>query len=100
DGVADRFLGFAGKTEDEITMYDEPKVMAVPDEAPGALDGGALLDVLKYLWVAGLEADDQQPAASFFHGLESVIVRGDARVAGPGDAEGLKFFAKLDGAGA
>ena len=30
DGVTDRCLGFAGKTEDEIAMNDEPKFMAVP----------------------------------------------------------------------
>jgi hypothetical protein len=78
DGVTDRCLGFAGKTEDEITMYDEPKLMAVPDEAAGALDGGALLDVLEDLRIAGLEADDQQPAASFFHSLEGVLARCDA----------------------
>ena len=69
------------------------------DEVARALDGGALLDVLEDLRVAGLEADDEQAAAGFLHGLEGVVVGGDARGAGPGDAEGLQFFAELDGAG-
>jgi hypothetical protein len=77
DGVADRCLGFTGKTEDEITVYNESEVMTVFDEVMGALDGGAFLDVLEYLWVARLKADDQQPAASFFHDLKGVIVGGD-----------------------
>ena len=64
-----------------------------------ALDGGALLDVLEDLRVAGLEADDEQAAAGFLHGLEGVVVGGDARGAAPGEVERLQLFAELDGAG-
>ena len=62
-------------------------------------DGGTLLDVLEDLRVAGLVADDEQAAAGFLHGLEGVVVGGDARGAGPGEAEGLQLLAELDGAG-
>jgi len=99
DGVANGSPGFAGKAEDEITMYDEAKVMTVLHKIAGALDGGTLLDVLEYLGIAGFEADDQQPAASFLHRLEGVIVGGDTGVAGPGEAEGFEFFAELNGTG-
>ena len=99
DGVANGSPGFTGKAEDEITVYDEAKVMTVLHKIAGALDGGALLDVLEYLGIAGLEADDQQPAASFLHRLEGVIVGGDTGVAGPGEAEGFEFFAELNGTG-
>ena len=67
-------------------------------EVAGALDGGALLDVLEDLRIAGLEADDEQAAAGFAHGLERVVVGGDARGAAPGEAQRLELFAQLDGA--
>ena len=67
-------------------------------EVARALDGGALLDVLEDLRVAGLEADDQQAAAGFLHGLERLVVGGDARGAGPGEAQRLQLRAELDGA--
>ena len=99
DGVADGLFGLAGQAEDEVGVDDEAEVVAVLDEVAGALDGGTLLDVLEDLRIAGLEADDEQAAAGFLHGLEGVAVGGDARGAGPGDAEGLELFAELDGAG-
>jgi hypothetical protein len=77
---------------------DEAEVVAVLGELAGALDGGALLDVLEDLRVAGLEADDEQAAAGFLHGLEGVVVGGDARGAAPGEAEGLELLTELDGA--
>ncbi len=98
DGVADGFFGLAGEAEDEVGVDDEAEVVAVLDEVAGALDGGALFDVLEDLRVAGFEADDEEAAAGFLHGLEGVAVGGDARGAGPGDAEGLEFFAEFDGA--
>ena len=98
DGVADRLLGLAGQAEDEVAVDDEAEVVAVLDEVARALDGGALLDVLEDLRVAGLVADDQQAAAGFLHGLERVAVGGDARGAGPGEAQRLELRAELDGA--
>jgi hypothetical protein len=68
-------------------------------EVERALDGGALLDVLEDLRVAGLVADDEQAAAGILHGLQGVVVGGDARGAGPGEAERLQLLAELDGAG-
>ena len=98
DGVADRFLGLAGQAEDEVGVNGEAEVVAVLGEVARALDGGALLDVLENLRIAGLEADDEQAAAGFVHGLQRVVVGGDARGAAPGEAERLQLFAELDGA--
>ena len=76
----------------------EAEVVAVLGEGARALDGCALLDVLEDLRIAGLEADDEQAAAGFLHGLQRVVVGGDARGAAPGEAERLELFAELDGA--
>jgi len=77
---------------------DEAEFVAVAGKVASTLDGGTLLDVLEDLRVAGLVADDEQAAASVLHGLEGVVVGGDARRAGPGEAEGLQLLAQLDGA--
>ncbi len=98
DGVADGCFGFAGEAEDEVGVDDEAEVVAILDELAGALDGGALFDVFEDLGVAGLEADDEQAAAGVLHGFEGVAVGGDARGAGPGEAERLELGAELDGA--
>ena len=62
------------------------------------VDGGALLDVLEDLLVARFVAHDQQAAAGFLHGLQGVVIGGDARGAGPGEIQRLQLLAKLDGA--
>src|ERR1700733_2110088 len=98
DRVADRCLGFAGKTENEVSVYDEAKGLAVPDKGACSLDGCALLDVLENLGIPGFKTDDEQPAPGFLHRLECFIVGGDPGVAGPGEAKGFEFFAKLDSA--
>ncbi len=98
DGVADGLLGLAGEAENEVCVNDEAEVVAVLDEVASALDGGTLLDVLEDLRIAGFKADDQKAAAGFLHGFEGVAVGGDARGAGPGDAEGLQLGAQLDSA--
>src|SRR6266851_1689577 len=99
DGVADGLFGLARKAEDEVGVDDEAEVVAVFDEVAGALDGGTLLNVLEDLRIAGLEADDEEAAASVLHGLESIAVGGGARGAGPGDAKRLEFFAEFNRAG-
>src|SRR6202012_57135 len=96
DRVADRLLGLARQAKDEVGVDDEAEVVAVLDEVACALDGSALLDVLEDLRVAGLESDDEQTAAGFLHGLEGLAIGGDARGAGPGDAERLELGAELD----
>ena len=63
DGVADGFLRLAGKAEDEVAVDGEAELVAVAGEVAGALDGGAFLDVLEDLRIAGLEADDEQPGS-------------------------------------
>ena len=70
--------------------------MAVLRKGPRALDGGALLDVLEDLRIAGLEADDEQAAAGFLHRLQRVAVGGDARSAAPRQVQRLQLFAELD----
>jgi hypothetical protein len=91
DGVADRLLGLAGQAEDEVAVDGQAEVVAVLGEVARALHGGALLDVLEDLRIAGLEADDEQAAAGFLHGLQRVVVGGDARGAAPGEAERLQL---------
>src|SRR5580692_2456608 len=79
-------------------MNGQPEVAAILRECPGTLNRCALLNVLQDLRIAGFEADDKQTASSFAHGLQCVVVGGDARGAAPRNAEWLQFFAKLDGA--
>ncbi len=98
DCVADGLFGLTRQAEDEVGVDDEAEVVAVLDEVARTFDRGTLLDVLEDLRIAGLEADDKQTAASFLHGLEGVVVGGDARRAAPGDADGLELFAEFDGA--
>ena len=76
----------------------KPELVAVLGELAGALDGGALLDVLQDLLIARLVADDEQAAAGFLHGLQRLVIGGDARGAGPGQPERLQLCAQLDGA--
>ncbi len=54
-----------------------------------------LLDVLENLGVARLVADDEEPAARVAHRLERLVVRVDARGAGPREAQGLEVSAQL-----
>ena len=78
DGVADGLAGLAREAEDEVGVDDEAEVVAVLDEVAGALDGCALLDIFEDLGIAGLEADNEEAAAGFLHGLQGFTVRRDA----------------------
>ena len=69
DGVANGLPGLAGEAENEVAVDDQAELVAVALEVECALDGGALLDVLQDLRIAGLVADDQQAAAGFLHCL-------------------------------
>ena len=88
----------AGQAEDEIAVNDQAELVAILGELAGALDGGALLDVLQNLRIAGFVADDQQAASGFLHRLQRFEVGGDARGAGPGQAQRLQLGAEFDGA--
>ena len=72
--------------------------MAVFGKLAGALDGGALLDVLQNLRIARFIADDEQPASRFLHRLKRFIIGGHARCAGPCQSQRLQFRAQFDGA--
>ena len=98
DGGANGFLGFAGKSEDEVAVDEQSELLAVLGELARAFDGCALLDVLQDLRVARLVAHDEQAASRFLHRLQRFVVGGDARGAGPGHLQRLQLFAKLDGA--
>ena len=95
---ANGFLGFAGKSEDEVAVDEQSQLLAVLGELASAFDGGALLHVLQDLRVARFVADDEQAASRFFHRLERFVIGGDARGARPGHLQRLQLFAKLDGA--
>ena len=98
DGVANGFAGLAGQSQDEIAVDDQTELVAILGELAGAFDGRALFDVLEDLRIARLVADDQQPAAGFLHRLEGFVIGGDARGAGPGQAQRLQLGAQFDGA--
>ena len=98
DGAADALADLAGQPDDEIAVDQQAQLLAVRGEALRHVDGGALLDVLEDLRVARFVADDQQPAAGLLHGLQGVVIGGDARRAGPGEVERLQLLAELDGA--
>ena len=98
DGGANGFLGFAGKSEDEVAVDEQAELLAVLGELARAFDGGALLHVLQDLRIAGLVADDEQAASGFLHRLQRFVVGGDARGARPGHLQRLQLLAKLDGA--
>jgi hypothetical protein len=54
-----------GRPRMKSPWMDEAQIVAILGELRGPLDGGALLDVLEDLRIAGLEADDEQAAAGF-----------------------------------
>ena len=74
-----RLARFAGQADDEIAVNHQAQLVAVLGEALRHVDGGALLDVLQDLLVARFVAHDQQPAAGVLHGLQRVVIGGDAR---------------------
>ena len=65
--------------------------LAVLHEVAAHLEGGALLDVLEDLGIAGFEADDQQPAAGIGHGLQSFVIAMNASRAGPLETNRLEI---------
>ena len=77
---------------------DQAQLVTVLGELAGMLEGRALLDVLQNLLIAGFVAHDEQPASGFLHRLERFVIGGDARSAGPGQAQRLQLGAQLDGA--
>src|SRR5277367_1062850 len=96
DSVADRLPGLARQAQNEVAMDNQLKLLAVMGEVERSLDACSLLDVLQDLRIARLEPDDEQSTASLFHGLERVKVGGDARVTGPGKAEGFELFTQFN----
>ena len=98
DGVADRFSGLSGKAEDEVAVDDEAKFVAIARKVQRTLHGGPLPDVLEDLRVAGFVPDNKQAAARVLHGLEGLVIGGDTRIAGPGEAKGFQLLAEFDGA--
>ena len=87
-----------GSPDDVIAVHQQAELLAVGGEALGHLHGGALLDVLEDLRIARFVAHDQQAAAGLLHGLQGVVIGGDARGAGPGELQRLELAAQLDGA--
>ncbi len=59
DGLFDGLLGLAGQADDEIAVNVDANFLAVLNESAAHFDGGALLDVLQDLRVAGFETHDQ-----------------------------------------
>ena len=98
DGLADALARLARQPDNVVAVNQQAELLAVGGEALGHLHGGALLDVLEDLRVARFVAHDEQPAAGFLHGLQGVVIGGDARGARPREVQRLELLAQLDGA--
>ena len=59
--LLDRFLGLAGKAENEGPVDRDPELAAILGKAAGDVDPHPLFDVVEDLLVARLVADQQQP---------------------------------------
>ena len=80
-------LALARQAEDEGAVDLDAELVAVLGELLRDVDQHALLDVVQDLLVAGLVADDEQPAAVVGQHLEGLARHVALGVAGPGDAE-------------
>ncbi len=96
DALPNGLARFARQSHDEIAMDRQAELLAVRGEAASHVDGGALLDVLQDLLIAGFVADDEQPATGFLHGFQRVVIGGDARRATPGKFQLLQLAAQLN----
>ena len=86
------FFVSPGRPRIKSPWYDQAKLVAGTGKVQCTLDGCALLEFLRILRIARTNPTIKQPAARFFHSLQRVIVGRDARVAGPGEIEGLQAF--------
>src|SRR5439155_22596474 len=93
DRAVDGLPSLSRQADNEIAMYQETKPMAVPGELSGAINRGALFDVLENLGIARFVTDDQEPATCLFHAFQSFIIGSDPRRAGPGELQRLQFCA-------
>src|SRR5579883_3455646 len=89
--MANGLLRFPGQTKNEVTVDGQAEVVAIACKIAGPFHGCTLLDVLEYLRVAGLIADDQQTASGFTHGLQCFAVCRDARSAGQVNPSGFNL---------
>src|SRR2546426_864580 len=96
NGPLDRLRRFTWMPDLEIAVHHKAQLLAIFHELARLLDRGAFLDVLQNLRIAGLEPDDQQPAASLFHRLQGLVARRHPGVAGPGKLQRLESLADLD----
>ncbi len=56
DRVLDRLSRLARQAENEISVHDQAKLVAILGELAGTLDGRALLDVLQDLLIARIRS--------------------------------------------
>src|ERR1700688_1916897 len=96
DGVVDGLVRLARQTQNEVSVDNEPQLVAVLSELSSAFDRSALLDIFQDLLVSRLVPHDQQAASRFFHSLQRFKVGGNARSAGPRQTQGLQLGAKFN----
>src|SRR3989475_7436534 len=96
NGPLDRRRRFPWRADLEIAVHHKAQLLAIFHDLARLFDRGAFLDVLQNLRIAGLEPDDQQPAASLFHRLQGLVARRHPGVAGPGKLQRLESLADLD----
>src|SRR5262249_30980784 len=73
----DSFRGLARQPDDEISMNDNARFLAVLHELSRLLNGGPLLDVLEDLRIAGFEPYDKEPAPGRAHRFQRLEVNVD-----------------------
>ena len=86
------FPAFPRQADDEVAVDGDADLLAVLREPAGHFSGGALLDVLQDLVVAGFEAHDKQARAAVGHGLQRFVVAVVPRRAGPAESQRLELL--------
>src|SRR5215469_7736323 len=87
DRLLDRLAGLSRQSEYERAVDHDAELPAVSGEAAGPIDSQALLDVVEYLLIPGLVADQQEPQPVVPEHLQRLARDIRLSVTGPGDAE-------------
>ncbi len=95
DSLSDGLVGLDRQAQHEGAMDRDAKLLAVPGEFLGALDGDAFLDALEDLGVARLVADHEAAQAAVLEVLEGVVGDIGPAAGRPGHADLLQALGDL-----
>src|SRR3954451_12839245 len=87
DALTNGVARFTRQSYDEIAVNRKAELFAVCGKAPRHIDSGAFFYVLQDLLIARFIANDEKAATSLFHGLQSVVIGGDARRTTPREVQ-------------